>query len=254
MGAMMAAAKMVGGRAMCCAARSGVVRSGAVRSMRELAAGRNAPTGFSLAAALFASLGRKLSARDACRCAPARIAPEPVPAGLGWAIIRPKSGGLALLEREAAAMGLVAYAPRERALAVSVRIGAYVTERALFPGYLFVACPKGRPIDFGKIEAARGCGHALMRDGAPVMVRGAIIEALCAAEIGGAFDCVAAGLAVAKGWRLAKGTMVEIMEGPFAGLVGQVRKAEAGGRIALLLAGSQAFGRLTVPVADVRAL
>jgi transcription antitermination factor NusG len=240
------------GRAMMKTATA--VRGVRRRSLAELAAGEDAPTGFSMATALFASLGRKLSARDACGCAPARIAPEPVPGGVGWAIIRPKSGGLALLEREAEAMGLAAYAPRERALAVSVRIGAYVTERALFPGYLFVSCPKGRPIDFGALEAARGGGPALMREGAPVMVRGAIIEALCAAEIAGSFDCVAAGLASARRGRLAKGAMVEIMDGPFAGLIGQVRKAEASGRIALLVAGTGLLDKLTVPVADVRAL
>jgi transcription antitermination factor NusG len=243
---------MMESRTMCCAMRASAGRATAVRSTRELADAP--PTGYALATALFASLGRKLSARDACRCAPARVPPEPVPCGLGWAIIRPKSGGLALLEREAEAMGLAAYAPRERALAVSVRIGAYVTERALFPGYLFVSCPKGRPIDFRALEAARGGGPALMREGAPVMVRGAIIEALCAAEIAGSFDCVAAGLASARRGRLAKGAMVEIMDGPFAGLIGQVRKAEAGGRIGLIVEGSALFDRLTVPVADVRAL
>lgn len=214
-------------------------------------------TGHAAAVLAFRALRRKLSAADARACAPARILPDPVPAGLSWAILRPKGGGLAALAREVAAMGLVLCAPRERVVLPSLRLGAYVSERALLPGYAFVAHPEGRALDFAALEAARGGGPALMREGAPVMLRGSVVEALNAAEIAGAFCCVEAELAArrkAKGRRLQPGQAVRITGGPFEGFIASVRRHGPAERIELCMAGAAGFERFSVSLADIAAV
>lgn len=235
------------------------------RSLPELR--EAAPNGWRLSQVEAARLGRPCAKREACEAfaawerqelAAGKLSPPSAPpAGLDWAIVRTKPCGERQAARGCLRLGLIPYAPRERALLKGERVGWYVSDRPLLPGYLFVAHPMGRPLPFAEIEALPGSGPALAREGAPVMAPGRIVEALAAAEIAGRFDATARALAeakAAKGRRYAAGTKVEIQSGPFAGFLARVERHERAGRVELLLALMGKANRLTVPEGMVAAV
>lgn len=105
-------------------------------------------------------------------------------------------------------------------------------DRPLFDGYMFAVIPDGQ---FMQVEGCDGV-HAVLRytttNGlrAPRSVPDEIISALMQAEAAGEFDRTRNEVV-----RLAIGARVRVTEGPFSGLLGQVKAARGRERLSVFL-------------------
>lgn len=140
--------------------------------------------------------------------------------------------------------GLNVYSPSERYRAASGR----TRKRALLPGYVLADLAADENLDLARRNAC--VRDVLCIDGRPVKVPAAMVGAMILMEALGAFD-VASGQPLPRNrrtrhgrpqraWR--RGQSVQITDGPFAGFMAEIVKAERADRIELLV---QAFGRAT---------
>jgi transcription antitermination factor NusG len=140
--------------------------------------------------------------------------------------------------------GFETFVPRERRI---IRFNGRKIERVipLLGSYIFVRFDREAD-DWGVINPVDICGvHGLLRnaDDLPIRVPDMAIEKLQRAEDQGAFDFTRPMSAFAEGEE------VEILEGPFAGLIAKVRSCEPRKRAKLLLTG---LGKLEIDPSSLR--
>ena len=154
---------------------------------------------------------------------------------LQWHAIRCKPGaeGKALIG--VGAIRLRGYMPVEL-LRIVHRGERWTTWRPLFPRYLFAQLDPGR--DITRLREVDGVMNVLR---APIQA--AVIDAVRAAEEAGAFD------RSQEHHGLREGDTVQIIDGPFAGLVAQIKSARPRHRMQVLVD----FARsITLPIDKLR--
>jgi transcriptional antiterminator RfaH len=115
----------------------------------------------------------------------------------------------------------------------------------LFRGYLFLRFDLER-VGTHAIRHTHGVkGFVTKTGGEPARVPAALIEELARAEAAAAFDSTVEGAAFAPG------ASVRIDDGPFAGLVGEVMRADSKDRVDLLLKFLHRSVPITVPIGSV---
>lgn len=160
---------------------------------------------------------------------------ERLPHGAIWHVVQVARAKESAAERALIEAGWHAYCPMER---VTIGTGARRcdVERALFPGYLFVAR--------NRCEASlRACRDviAVLGDGRDgyAMVRGESLQPLIDSEMLGLFDATDAikrAKARARRAKISTGQRVTIGEGPFAGIVGKIKAMQPNERVLVLIA------------------
>lgn len=96
----------------------------------------------------------------------------------------------------------------------------------LFPGYLFVTFD-ANVASWGVIDGTSGVVRLVKANGKPLPVPHGIVESLSARNTGHGLD-------LAKG-RLAQGTTVRVLDGPFAEQLGKVERLSGPERVRILL-------------------
>jgi transcriptional antiterminator RfaH len=163
-----------------------------------------------------------------------------------WVAARVKPNAELRAARGVEAAGIPAWFPVERFRAAAGRI----VIRPLFRGYVFAefAVAKFNPhTDIARLLEIDGIEGLLRPAGAMVGIPDRVIAALREGERLGAFGPAAHGFAAGLG----PGNLVEIITGPFAGLLARVKSAKAKRRIEILV---DFVHRLDVPVDTVRKL
>ena len=150
-----------------------------------------------------------------------------MPATVAWYVVftRPKNESVAVENLEN--QGFAAYLPMA---SVKKRraSGTLLVVEPLFPRYVFVALTKGVH-NFSKIRSTRGCVD-LVRFGFEVVhLPLGFVESLRAAENeDGLIDLQASR-------QLEQGTRVSLQNGPFEGLVGELRNYKSADRVVIML-------------------
>jgi transcription antitermination factor NusG len=116
-----------------------------------------------------------------------------------------------------------------------------VRENPLFPRYGFVWWASGD--DYGRILHCDGVAGLLPSEQNPVPVSSHVIDGLRLAETVGIFDHTKPPKAGAK---------VEVMEGPFAGMIGKIARARAADRVRVMLKILSSLREVEVPLMALR--
>jgi transcriptional antiterminator RfaH len=114
-------------------------------------------------------------------------------------------------------------------------------ERPLFPGYLFVEYPAA-PHRLRAINGTFGVRSIISFDGTPALLTPGFVESIRAREVDGI---------IRSDRGLFPGQEVEVSEGPFSGLVGQIAEMREKDRIVLLLNFASRKAKLSI---DARSL
>ena len=156
------------------------------------------------------------------------VAPISHPLGRAWHVVRTNVNCEARAKLGIEALGFPVYLPCETKLLRHARRKIPV-RRPLFVRYLFVAFDAERE-PWGAIKTTHGVEYLLYGDpDVPARVPDAVIERLRRAEAAGEFDMTRSGASFAPG------AAVRVEEGPFAEMIGEVRRADSKHRVAVLL-------------------
>jgi transcriptional antiterminator RfaH len=188
---------------------------------------------------------KNLRASLAPLASPEPLIPASFPLGRAWHVIRTNVNCERRALKGIEALGFPVYMPVERKWVRHARKRERV-ERPLFVRYLFVHFDVERE-HWYPIRATHGVETILCRDGfVPARVADSWVEDFRRAEAAGLFD------ATIEGAVFEKGSKVQVEEGPFAGLVGEVVRADSKHRIEILLGFLHRAVAVTVPVTAVR--
>jgi transcription antitermination factor NusG len=165
-----------------------------------------------------------------------------------WFVVRTKPGCEALAADELRIGGHETYLPRRR-IKNFIRRQRLLTDqtRPLLPGYLFLATPEGRTVDWAHIlhdVAFRHVGKPLRGLLGPLRVPGAIVCQIHVDEVAGKFDETGATRKANHSKleeRFAEGNEFRIIEGPFASFMAVSEGVTASDRVIALVS---IFGRL----------
>ena len=138
-------------------------------------------------------------------------------------------------------LGYKTWLPVEKRLYRRLRGKPVVRENPLFPRYGFVWWAPGA--DYGPILRCKGVQDVLPNRVNPVPVSEHLIEGLKLAETVGVFDHT-------RPPRV--GTRVEVMEGPFAGMIGKIARARAADRVKVMLKILSSVREVEVPLMALR--
>jgi transcriptional antiterminator RfaH len=175
------------------------------------------------------------------------VAPVSRPLGRGWHVVRTNVHCEVRARLGIEALGFPVYLPCETRIVRHARRKIPV-KRPLFPRYLFAAFDAEREA-WGAIKTTYGVEYLLYGDpDVPARVPDTAIERLRRAEAAGEFDLTKPGASFALG------ASVRIEEGPFADMVGEVKRADSKHRVAVLLSFLQRTITVEVPAAMLRAV
>jgi len=157
--------------------------------------------------------------------------------------------------------GFDVYLPRQRYEIKHRRTNTYeVKERPLMMRYLFVGM-KHDALHFGFVRSCEGVERFLEVEGRPLRVRSKDVDAILDAEIDMRFDDTRAARIHRKEeartrketvrMRFKPGTMVDVVEGPFADFTAIVEQVTSSGSVEALV---QLFGRLSTVSFDAKQL
>lgn len=158
--------------------------------------------------------------------------------------------------------GLTVYVPLEKYLPRAANVARAhcpwrPRTRALIPGVIFASLPDDRALDIARANHA--VRRIMCRDGRPVKVPAIEVGALILAEAFGAYDSTRKVSGARKGRRRGKrgsgmvesrwksGQRVTIAEGPFAGFLAEIVRADREDRIEAMIS---VFGRMTALTLD----
>lgn len=183
-----------------------------------------------------------------CAGAPAPLVPRAAapPAARAWHVVRTNVNCENRARKGIEALRFPVYMPVEHKWIRHMRKRERVA-RPLFARYLFVHFDAAREhwypirLTHGVEKLLTGNGHV------PACVPDAWIEDFRRAEAAGVFDRTRAGAAFARGAK------VTIEDGPFAGLIGEVLRADGKQRVEVLLGFLHRAVPVTVPAGALRA-
>lgn len=159
-----------------------------------------------------------------------RQVPASFPLGSCWFVLACLSGREAGLMAETT---FETYCPMETRSRV-VRGRRVKTTRPLLSGYVFVRFDRELD-DWGEIEHLDGSLGVLCNADIPVRVPAGAVETFRRAEAAGVFDFSNPGASFPEG------SLVEVADGPFIGLLARVKSASAKKRVRIVL---EEFGKL----------
>jgi transcriptional antiterminator RfaH len=175
------------------------------------------------------------------------VAPLSRPLGRAWHVVHTGTNCEMRARLGIEALGFPVYLPCETRTARHARRRA-VVKRPLFARYLFASFDAERE-PWGAINATPGVAYVLYRDpNVPACVPDAVIERLRRAEAAGEFDLTISGVSFAPG------VAVRVEEGPFADMIGEVRRADSKHRVAVLLNFIHRTITVEVPASMLRAV
>ena len=175
------------------------------------------------------------------------VAPVSRPLGRGWHVVRTNVHCEVRARLGIEALGFPVYLPCETRIVRHARRKVPV-RRPLFPRYLFAAFDAERE-PWGAIRTTHGVECLLTSDpDVPARVPDAAIERLRRAEAAGEFDLTRPGASFSLG------ASVRIEEGPFADMVGEVKRADSKHRVAVLLSLLHRTITVEVPASMLRAV
>ena len=165
-----------------------------------------------------------------------------------WFVCRTKPGCEQLAADELRAGSYETYLPRKRVKSF-IRRGRLMRDQTkpLLPGYLFLASPQGRAVDWAHIlhdTAFRHVGRPLRGLLGPLRVPGSIVCQIHVDEVAGKFDETGATKKANHeklSERFAEGNTFRIIEGPFASFMAASESVTANDRVIALVS---IFGRL----------
>ncbi len=169
-------------------------------------------------------LERDMTAAALAERAEQPLIPASFPLGRAWFVACVESRRETDAQATIRGLGFDVFCPME-AKTKRLRGRRVECREAVFPGYLFVSFDRERD-DWGAIADADGVMGILKNGQMPSRVHDIIIARLRNMDEAGVFDA---------GNALKEGQPVEIMEGPFAGLIARVKSATAKKRIKILL-------------------
>jgi transcriptional antiterminator RfaH len=137
-------------------------------------------------------------------------------------------------------IGFDAFVPVERRIKRKPR--RMMIESALFPRYGFIKLDLEADA-WGLALAADGVIDLLKTNSIPSPVRSGIVEGLIVADNAGIFDHTAPPKI---------GMPVEITSGPFAGLIGKIKRSRTGDRMDVLLKMFNSEQNVTIPLANLK--
>ena len=153
--------------------------------------------------------------------------PASFPLGRAWFVVYVMSRKEIEIKREIAALGFDVFYPVMSR--VKIRRGRrIIINDPLLPGYLFAHFDREKD-DWGKIEDINGVLGILKNGLLPCRIPDLAITRLRQAEAAGLFDYTKPGSAFEDG------AVVEITEGPFAGMIAKVKSASPKKRVKILL-------------------
>lgn len=150
--------------------------------------------------------------------------PASFTSGRRWFVFATEPGREKLADASIRATGLPVFVPYEKRIR-RVRNRRQVQEYALFTGYGFVQFDINLD-HWGSVVDAKGVVDLLRMNRVPVPVSDTVVDGLRVADEAGVFDHTAPPKA---------GTAVQVSDGPFAELMGKVKRARAADRMDVLL-------------------
>lgn len=167
--------------------------------------------------------------------------PASFPAGQRWYVFSAEPAREMAADSEIRKLGFQTFTPCERRIR-RVRNRRVEVDRPLFGGYGFVRFDINREA-WGQIVNAKWVWDVLRMARVPVSVPDRVIDGLMVADRAGVFDHTRPPSA---------GMMVEITSGPFAGLLGKVKRARSSERMEVLVTWLNAEICADVPLASLR--
>jgi transcription antitermination factor NusG len=175
------------------------------------------------------------------------VAPISRPLGRAWHVVHTSVNCEVRAKLGIEALGFPVYLPCETRIARHARRKIPV-KRPLFTRYLFAAFDAERE-PWGAIRTTAGVEYLLASDpSVPACIPDAVIERLRRAEAAGEFDFTTSGVSFAPG------AAVRVEEGPFAEMIGEVRRADSKHRVAVLLNFIHRTITVEVPASMLRAV
>lgn len=166
-----------------------------------------------------------------------------------WYVIHTKSKQERLCAQALASRGFHSYLPMK-----TVRIRharrLQTVSRPLFSRYMFVGLDPAR-LPFSEVRKSLGVEWIIQNGHVPVRLKPGVVEAIRAAEEGGAFDETTQKLTEGSGGAFMIGDAVRIKCGPFADLIAEIIAMPSERRMELLLFRAGHRARVVISAANL---
>ena len=178
----------------------------------------------------FDTMNKPISERALSTVRQPELLPASFPVGKAWFVVSVLSRNELGVMHDLQLLGFATYCPMLTPRQKPRRGRRLIKKTPLLPGYLFAAFDR-QADDWGMIEHTDGVIEILKNELMPSRVREWDIQRLKQMEDAGVFDLSKPGSSFAEG------QSVEVMEGPFAREIAQIRSASAKDRVKIILRG-----------------